>query len=509
VVAFSAALDSSANGSGAITLSGGAGAQSATLTVGGNQATLAPSWILEPLTTYTLTVTTGVRGASGQSLQSSVVTHFTTGSGWSTPQQIDDNMNSDGGWTNGQRLAFTPDGGAMVVWVRTLYSGDSSLFASRYTLAIGWDSPQQISSSAAAESPLIALDGNGNAMTVWIDSIQNAKSSMFANRYSAASATWGTAQPLEIGLHDVQSLALGMDSHGNATAAWTDFGTGLTGEPQLFVDQYSLASGWDSPQQITHNDPLESGCPQVGYDPAGNATIVWQENPLPPDSIYIDFTRYAAATRTWAAPQPIPPPPDNELLQSCPELGGDSRGNFLVVWSGGPVDGPGEVFADYFSATAGWAGPQMTHLPPSNEPGGMQVAMNANGIALAVSAVRSTPTVAHIYASRFTPDMGWDAAAVQIDNASDVYANGPVIALDSQGNAWAVWSTSSTSTGSIYAARYTSGVGWSTPQALATDISVYAPPQVTIDANGNAFVVWSAIVAPVPTDTGLFVARFD
>ncbi|MBI5778896.1 MAG: Ig-like domain-containing protein [Planctomycetes bacterium] len=92
------------------------------------------------------------------------------------------------------------------------------------------------------------------------------------------------------------------------------------------------------------------------------------------------------------------------------------------------------------------------------------------------------------YTWSFTTGQAWRTPVlVETDNAGD--AGGPQIAVDANGNALAVWRRDGT-TANIWANRYVSGTGWATAGPIETG-TVYAnSPQIAVDASGNAFVVW-------------------
>src|SRR6185295_18586763 len=75
------------------------------------------------------------------------------------------------------------------------------------------------------------------------------------------------------------------------------------------------------------------------------------------------------------------------------------------------------------------------------------------------------------------------------DNAGN--AEAVQVAVNASGQAVAVWQQSDGTTINIYANRYAPAVGWGTPQRISPVVlETSQAPQVAIDSNGNAVAVW-------------------
>src|SRR5437764_713321 len=83
---------------------------------------------------------------------------------------------------------------------------------------------------------------------------------------------------------------------------------------------------------------------------------------------------------------------------------------------------------------------------------------------------------------------GWGTATlIETDSGA---ADNPDVAIDSGGNAIAVWRQFDGTADSIYANRYLAGQGWGTPTPIETGINGADIPRVAIDGNGNAIAIW-------------------
>lgn len=112
--------------------------------------------------------------------------------------------------------------------------------------------------------------------------------------------------------------------------------------------------------------------------------------------------------------------------------------------------------------------------------------------------ITSTPIVATCFVLALAACGGDDASRgktwgtaqlIETDNAGE--AEHPRIAIDTAGNALAVWDQSDGTRYNIWANRYTAGSGWGTAQLIETNNAgeAYAP-QIAIDTAGNALAVW-------------------
>lgn len=88
-----------------------------------------------------------------------------------------------------------------------------------------------------------------------------------------------------------------------------------------------------------------------------------------------------------------------------------------------------------------------------------------------------------------TRDGSWQSAqAIEVDGGNAIF---PQIAFDSSGNALAVWQQSDVTNRNIWSNRYTSGIGWGTAQKIESDDAGSAQyPQIAVDSSGNALAVW-------------------
>src|SRR3990172_9341444 len=118
-----------------------------------------------------------------------------------------------------------------------------------------------------------------------------------------------------------------------------------------------------------------------------------------------------------------------------------------------------------------------------------QVAVDPRGNAIAVWR-QFDGNIDNLTANRYVAGLGW-TGEVLIEAEDAGGATQPQIALDPQGNAIVVWRQSNGTRDSIMANGYVAGVAWGAPVYVETDDAGNAAyPQVDADTAGNAVAVW-------------------
>lgn len=220
---------------------------------------------------------------------------------------------------------------------------------------------------------------------------------------------------------------LAVDSQGNATAVWNQFGA--QGQSNIWSSRYESATGWSTPVLIDPNDAHSAQSADVAVDSDGNALAVWRR---------FDGT--------------------------C-----------------------ANIFSNRFVVGKGWGTPVLIE-PDHCDAREPRVAVSAAGDAIAVWS-RATAGSAHLWGNRFVPGSGWGTVERIDSDAGDARAAQP--GIDRDGNAVVVWEQFDGTRQSIWANRYVVGTGWATPRVIeANDASDAQAPQLIVDAVGNALAVW-------------------
>ena len=171
-----------------------------------------------------------------------------------------------------------------------------------------------------------------------------------------------------------------------------------------------------------------------------------------------------------------------------PQIAFDPQGNALAVWS--QFDGVhgNNVWANRYTAGAGWGTAAQIESTGIDNSEGARIVMDAGGNALAVW--RKREVTIDIWANRYTAGVGWGTAGrIETDDAGN--ANNPQLAIDANGNALAVWSQDDGTRNNIVANRYDAVTGWGSAMLVEhDDTGDAADPQISFATNGDAVAVW-------------------
>jgi hypothetical protein len=197
------------------------------------------------------------------------------------------------------------------------------------------------------------------------------------------------------------------------------------------------------------------------------------------------LTASAEAAPMWLAPVNLS---EAGFIGDSPQAAIDARGDVLAVW-GGDSGGNYAVQASVKPAGSAWQAPA-TLSEAGVDAGGAQVAVDPAGDGVAVwEAVPPATTTHTIQAAVRSASTGAWSAPVTFATTGEV--SEPEIAVDSHGDAVAVWAALPVNPGPgfIQAAFRPADGTWSAP-VLISPGNVAFRPHVIMDPGGNAVVTW-------------------
>jgi phage terminase large subunit-like protein len=387
---------------------------------------------------------------------------------------------------------FTPavDLGKLTQYTVTVTTGAESLsgvpmaadFTSTFTTRDGaWGAAQMIEDNTGdANEPQVVVDPSGNAVAIWYQ-WDGSNYTIYSNRYDALSGMWGTAQAIESNTGGAYDPQVAIDLDGNAVAIWYQRdGSNYT----IYSNRYDALSGmWGTAQAIESNTGGAYD-PQVAIDSSGNAVAVWYRYDGSYWSIYSN--RYDALSDMWGTAQAIE---GNTGHAYYPQVAVDPDGNAVAVWTeddGGNYN----IYSNRYDAlSCTWGTAQAIEGNTGNAyyP---QVAVDPDGNAVAVW-YQWDGTYYTIYSNRYDALSGtWGTVQAIESNTRDAFA--PQVAVDPDGNATVVWCQEDGTYYTIYSNRYDAVSGtWGTAQAIEGNTLEAASPQVAVDLDGNAVAVWN------------------
>jgi|GEM_PF-1204298 len=316
----------------------------------------------------------------------------------------------------------------------------------------------------------------------------NALSSPVTSSFTVRDGVWGeTATSFNFQERNSEDVQVATGTDGEAFAVWvTDNGNPVS-------SHYTPEEGWSLPADLDDGSyAAGKRHPQIAIDNEGNAIAVWQTY-FNNGSYTLGSNRYTKAGG-WGTAVTIGATPIHLVLSQQNEkalLGFDEQGNALVIRAGRNYSPPGGflVLVNRYSKQDGsWGGETPIVSSGLLELRQAQFTITADGSAFAtwVQAISSSDCA--IQASRYAPGSGWTAAEIV---GPGLCLSEPQIGMDEEGNAIVVWNQPSGPTPNIWANRYSAGEGWGTAQMIESDgEGTSRGPQVAVTPKGDALVVW-------------------
>jgi len=418
----------------------------------------------------------------------------------------------------------------------TVIAADGSTITYSVTVAVNrvWHHPASLSDNISPDVqdawfPQVAMDKNGNAIIVWSQS-DGANSQIFKSEYR--NGVWHHPVSLSDNIspdgQDAGNPQVAMDNNGNAIIVWRQYNN-------IYKSEYRNGA-WHHPANLSDkiNPPPSSdaggtlhlervpGNPMVAMDNNGNAIIVWMQsemelissmNGVETFKSYSQIFKSEYRNGVWTHPASIA---DNISLNLAdafkPQVAMDDNGNAIIVWYQDystnvlchniyPCSYDRIFKSEYRNGI--WTHP--ANLSDSISPDGQwaeypQVAMDNNGNAIIVWS-QSDGTNSQIFKSEYR-NSTWTNPANLSDNISPdgQRAEYLQVAMDNNGNVIIVWQQSDGIRKQIFKSEYRNGV-WHNPANLSDNISLDGqdpstsylleyPPQVAMNNNGNAIIVW-------------------
>jgi len=274
---------------------------------------------------------------------------------------------------------------------------------------------------------------------------------------------------------DAKNPQFAVDSSGNAIAVWEQHDRWRS---DIWANRYVPGKGWGTAALIETDDTGSAYSPQIAFDSSGNAIALWEQNDDTGQNIWAN--RYVPG-KGWGTAARIE---TGDGAVEDPQIAFDSSGNAIAVWH--QREGKRtNIWANRYVPGKGWGTAALIETNNRGDARFPQIAVDSSGNAIAVWHQREGKRT-NIWANRYVPGKGWGTAArIETDDAGD--AGLPQIAFDSSGNAIAVWEQGD----DIYANRYVPGKGWGTAALIETDDAGDAGlPQIAFDSSGNAIAVW-------------------
>lgn len=282
---------------------------------------------------------------------------------------------------------------------------------------------------------------------------------------------------------------IGIDYAGNAIAIWE-----IQDGCQTVVQAATLPIGgsWSNPIDVSIpglSIPFNPQSPQIAIDPAGNAVAVWTRSD--DWSTIVQAATLPFGSNVWI--------PTYDLSLSGgdardPQVAVNAEGNAVAVWT--RTNGDGFNVIQGATLTYGstvWVPTEDLSNCAFNS-FSSQIAVDTAGNAVAVWVAQLDSTIVIQGATLPFGSSAWIPATNNLSDASQ-NASQPQVVVDSAGNATAIWSRSNGSNIIVQSSTLLIGSkSWSSPTDVSPKGIDSFDPQIGVDSAGNTVAVWSSIV---------------
>ena len=222
-------------------------------------------------------------------------------------------------------VAMNGDGDAIVAWHQS--DGTvNNIWANRYSVSTKtWSGKFLLENNAGtAEFPETAIDGNGNMIVVWYQS-DGIRYSIWANRYSASTHTWGGAFLLENSNNNALPPQIAMNRNGDAIVGWKQSNGAVN---DAWANLYSAATQTWSGAFLLETMTGDAEYPSLAMGNTGDAIAVWNQSDGIRDNLWAN--RYTASTQKWTGAFLLET--NNAGHAGVPTVGVGGDGNVFVAW---------------------------------------------------------------------------------------------------------------------------------------------------------------------------------
>jgi hypothetical protein len=355
--------------------------------------------------------------------------------------------------------------------------------------------PQSLSPSGTNASAVhVATDAAGDAVAVWIQ-VDTSGVRRVTEARRPAGGNFGAPTTLSDATADAYYAEVAMNASGQALVTWVQFPSCAC----LPYADYTLAPAggpFGTPQTIP--DIVDATPVMPGLDAAGDAVIAYQTRS---PGIAVEY-RPAGASTSFSGAQEVTDA--SASYADEPTVAMDGAGDALVAWSafvdtgGSSTDEVQAAYRPAGTSTGAGFGPLQTLSDPSADAGEPSPALDASGNGIVAFQSTSGSLVETIDAAYRSKTQGSFSPSTTVSSPS-VNSTDPDLALDPNGDAFLVWAqyanTSNTGPTSAQAAyRPSGGAFGSSEQVSAVGVNAVGP-KVGIDSLDRPAILWDAVDA--------------
>ncbi len=362
---------------------------------------------------------------------------------------------------------------------RTLLLVSSLLGCNAVDTGGSWGPAQTVDDEGPSFDPHVALDANDAALVVWQKYQQPESDGLFSARGSSE-GEWSRVWRVDDTGNTPDDPRVGVDAEGNGVAVW---GEGITRERrEIWANRFTVGDAWGTASRLDSGEAGDAEHPQLAVNPSGRAVAVWHQSDGVRENIWSSWSELGG---DWEKPVTIES--NDAGHASRPQVAIDPQGNAVAVWYQDDGSRIG-IWANRFTSNASWGNPRRIDGDETGDTRAPFVAMDSSGNAVAVWR-QWRGEQAQIWANTFTPGPGWGSA--QRIDAAGGDADSPRVGIDAVGRAVAVWTQLDGIRVEPWSNRFTPNVGWGAAERIGgSALGDVFDAQVAVSESGRAVAVW-------------------
>lgn len=417
------------------------------------------------------------------------------------------NISNTSGEANSQEIAVDAKGNINTVWVDQSPSTLTVFFSRSSDFGVTFSAPLTISQSGSAGvSPTMSAGPEGNVYIAWIARLPGISFfSVFLSRSTDGGSTFSAPLTISNAGADARLGQMAVDASGSISIVWVDNGPG---NYALFFSRSTDAGAtFSTPLNLSNNPSTSALNPQIAVDSRGNVDVFWTDSGgsfFAPFSEVL-FTHSADGGATFSTPfvlDSLSGNPNHPVGMAPLGAVRDTSGNVNLLWSRAVFNGDwfeddvrfarstdgGSTFLSPVQISAGSGGGRSAEMAIGQK-GDVNVVFNTNPFFPILPQSGVTDTLSRSVDGGATFPSVWNS-----DSCGE--ATGAQLGIDANDRIDVVYGfftapKCATPTSGIVFTQSSDGSSFSSPQKIGGGIA----PIMTVDANGNVYVVWRVFSA--------------
>jgi hypothetical protein len=402
-------------------------------------------------------------------------------------------------------VAMSPSGDAIIAWDQAPPSGDSDIYARRFSASSGKFSPPFLVNTVTTASqfrPSVGMDAGGQAVVAWVAPSADPFAYLVrAQRYDAAGNKLGSEFEVVANADFESSSRVAMSTDGFAVAWYSP-----TIDSDIYIQRYTNSGARAGlPFRVNDSTAGRHLVPRVAANATGQMVVAWTK--FATDGGYDDADVMAQRFDRDVSISGSRPGAQDE-----PAVSIDGNGNAWFVWESLGEDGSGwGVFGQRFNDAGLKVGDVVrVNTTTNNDQRYPAVAVDDDGDAVVVWAGVSKGYGSDVYAQRYDSSGQKVGGEVLVNTYTTGDQSNPAVAIDADGNYVVVW-TSSGQDGDglgVYGQRFNAAGLKMGGEFLVNSLTAgdQVSPAVTLRSDGLATIIWAGTEGGGTNE--LFVRQF-